>query len=74
MCAQLLDEQFSPLVDQRVMAAVYLGDQAVLKKRLAAIPDSGGLYRADLVEARGLSGRVGRFRRGGATRETVPSR
>jgi len=46
--AQLLDEGNNPVSGGDVQARVYLDDQLVMKKRLAAIPDSRGLYQGDL--------------------------
>ena len=46
--AQLLDEESNPVSGGDVQARVYLDDQLVMKKHLASIADSRGLYQGDL--------------------------
>ena len=51
--AQLLDEESNPVSGGDVQARVYLDDQLVMKKHLASIADSRGLYQGDLGDAHG---------------------
>lgn len=46
--AQLLDEKDSSVSNAKVVVRVYQGNQAVLKKTLAYVPESQGLYQGDL--------------------------
>jgi hypothetical protein len=56
--AQLLDKESNPLPDERVTAKIYQGEEVVLKKRVAYVPDSRGLYEADLGLLKPASYRV----------------
>lgn len=46
--ARLLDEQFRPLAGKEVTVTVWRGDERVMKRDLEWLPDSNGMYAADL--------------------------
>lgn len=56
--AKIVRPDFSPVISQDVAARVYRGETLVLRKRLDYVPDSPGLYTADLGDLPGGSYRV----------------